>query len=115
MLLTVDENPNCELDFARVLNERSEPRPLTHVLRIRGEKEVWCPITAWNETGSCGPALARKVDDSSDGTCYLIYGDRWGLRLKDPSCSDPWDLKDAHQWGEPFLLLPASGLDLRFA
>jgi hypothetical protein len=115
MILTVDENPNCELDFPRVLNEQGDARPVTHVLRPRDGKDVWCPVIAWNETGASGPAMARKVDDSGEGTCYLIYGDRWGLRLKDPSCQHPWDLNDPHQWGEPFFLLPASGQDLRFA
>jgi len=60
------------------------------------------------------PAMARKVDDSGEGTCYLVYGGRWGLRLKDPRCQDPWSLDDPHQWGEAFLLLSADGADVRF-
>jgi hypothetical protein len=113
MYLSVDENPNCELPDARVFQERSEPQPLTHVLRMRGGKEVWCPIVAWGEKGEAGPAMARKVDDSGEGTCYLVYGGRWGLRLKDSDCQEAWDSRDPHQWGEAFLLLPADGADLR--
>ena len=113
MYLSVDENPNCELPDARVFQERGDPRPVSHILRRRADKDVWCAIVAWSESGAAGPALARKVDDSGDGTCCLVYGGRWGLRLKDPACTDPWDLQDPHQWGEPFLLLPADGSDLR--
>lgn len=113
--LSIEENPNCELYDARVFQERSEPRPVTHVLRRRGDKEVWCPLTGLSANTAAGPALARKVDDSGEGTCYLVYGGPWGLRLKDPDCRDPWDLKDPHQWGEAFLLLPADGSDLKFA
>jgi len=113
--LSIDENPNCELYDTRVFNESSEPRAVTEILRQRGNKEVWCPVVSWDAQGNAGPAYARKVDDSGDGTCYLVYGGRWGLRLKDPECQDPWNLEDSHQWGEAFLLLPSSGLDIRFA
>jgi len=115
MYLRTDENPNCEGIEPRVFQERTEPRTVTHILRTRDGREVWCPIVAWEDTGTTGPALARKVDDSGEGTCYLVHGGRWGLRLKDPACRDPWSLEDPHQWGEPFLLLPADGADLRFA
>src|SRR4051812_30132620 len=113
MYLSVDENPNCELPDGRVLQERGEPVRVAEVLRQRAGQEVWCPIVSWEAQGASGPAWARKVDDSGEGTCYLVYGGRWGLRLKDPTCQDAWDLHDAHQWGEPFLLLPADGADLR--
>ena len=114
MYVSVDENPNCELPDPRVFQERSEPLPVTYVLRRRMDKEVWCPIVAFGENGIPGTAMARKVDDSGEGTCYLVYGGRWGLRLKDPACQGPWNLQDPHQWGEAFLLLPADGSDLRF-
>ena|SRR6185295_6341910 len=112
--LSIDENPNCEMADPRVFQERSEPQPVSAVLRQRGDKDVWCPIISWDEQGPGGPAWARKVDDSGDGTCYLVYGGRWGLRLKDPACEHAWGAQDPDQWGEPFLLLPSDGADLRF-
>src|SRR4051794_34908458 len=114
MYLSIDENMNCELADGRVFQERGEPRLISHVLRPRQGQEVWCPIIALSDTGGSSAALARKVDDSGEGSCYLVYGGRWGLRLKDPACADAWSLDDPHQWGEPFLLLPADGKDLRF-
>ena len=111
MFLRVEENPNCEAVEGRVFTERSAPQPVREVLRIRSGQEVWCPITGWES----GPALACKVDDSGEGSCYLIYGGPGGLRLKEPSCEHAWSLDDPHQWGEAFLLLPPDGADLRFA
>src|SRR5437868_8777861 len=29
--------------------------------------------------------LFRSVEDSGEGMCYLVYGNLWGLRLKDRS------------------------------
>jgi hypothetical protein len=114
MFLRFEENPNSGFTDDRVFQERSEPRAVTHVLRKRQGTEVWCPVTGLDAQGHTVSALARKVEDSGEGMCYLVYGNLWGLRLKDPACSDPWSLDDPHQWGEPFLLLPSDGADLRF-
>jgi len=115
MYLTVEENPNCETIEGRVFNEREKPRSVTHVLRTLQGNEEWCPITGLAVDGKPCPALARKVDDSGDGTCYLVTGGAWGLRLKKPEDSSVWSLKAPEQWGESFLLLPGDGEDLRFA
>ncbi len=113
MFLRFDENENTGFVDDRVFQERSEPAIIKEVLRRRSGTDVWCAITGLNSQGLPVPALARKVEDSGEGMCYLVYGDRWGLRLKDPTCTDPWSLTDPHQWGEPFLLLPSNGEDLR--
>jgi hypothetical protein len=114
MFLRFEENPNCGFMEDRVFMERTDPHPVTHVLRLRLGEEMWCPVVAMDGTGHPGIALARKVEDSGEGMCWLVYGGLWGLRLKEPVCSDPWSLDDPHQWGEGFLLLPATGVDLRF-
>src|SRR4029077_8050648 len=74
MFLSTDDNPNCGLMEPRVFQERTDPQSVSHVLRRRGEKDVWCAIVAMENEGQPGPALARKVDDSGEGTCYLVYG-----------------------------------------
>src|SRR5438093_13653932 len=133
MFLRFEENPNTGFVDDRVFQERSEPRVVTHVLRRRGGRDLWCPITGLNEKGTPVPALARKVEDSGEGMCCLVYGGLWGLRLAEisegrgamgegksplPPLLSPldiqWSLEDPHQWGEPFLLLSANGADLRF-
>jgi hypothetical protein len=115
MYFTVEENPNCEVVEGRVFQERTPPRAVHQVLRSRGGREVWCDVTGLNlEMQQC-PAIARKVDDSGEGTCYLVTGGAWGLRLREAGSSGPWELAHVEQWGESFLLLPADGADLRFA
>src|SRR5690242_10181650 len=98
MYLRVEENPNCEAVEGRVFMERGEPpRRVMAVLRQCQEKEVWCSVTALGVDAVEQPAWGRRVEDSGEGTCYLVYGGAWGLRLKDPGCSDPWSLEDPHQ------------------
>lgn len=114
MFLRFEENPNTGFVDDRVFQERTQPREVTHVLRLREGKEVWCPVVGLNNVGVPEPALACKVEDSGEGICYLVYGGLWGLRLKDPACNEEWSMDDPHQWGEPFLLLSADGNDLKW-
>jgi hypothetical protein len=58
--------------------------------------------------------MAGLVQDSGDGSCYLVFGDEWGLRLREEDAPGLWDLQNPGQWGLPFLLLPDNGSDLRF-
>jgi hypothetical protein len=113
MFLRFEENPNFGFSDDRVFQERSDPKEVTQVLRNRDGKDVWCDVTGLNNVGVPQPALARKVEDSGEGVCYLVYGGLWGIRIKDPICKDEWSLNDPHQWGEAFLLLPADGADIR--
>lgn len=114
MFLSTDENPNCEFVEGRIFQELSGAQKVTHVLRQRGGREVWCEVTGLGDGGKPVSAMARKVADSGEGTCYLVYGGRWGIRLRESASENGWDVKDPDQWGEAFLLLPADGGDLRF-
>ncbi len=115
MFLRFEENPNTGFVDDRVFQERSEPQPVSHILRKRAGKEVWCPVTGVDKDGQFVPAQGRKVEDSGEGTCYLVYGGLWGLRLKESGSTDDWSLENNQQWVEPFLLLPPTGEDIRFA
>lgn len=115
MFLRFEENPNCGFVDDRVWKEEGEPRRVTSVLRRHGGEDVWCPVTGLDGDGQPIPATGIKVQDSGEGTCWLIYGGLWGLRLKAPTNDRPWSLEDSQQWAEPFLLLPPNGADLRFA
>jgi hypothetical protein len=114
MYFTVEENPNCEPVEGHVFQERTPARPVSHVLRTRQGREVWCRVTGLDRDLRERPAQAYKVDDSGEGTCYLVTGGLWGLRLQEAGSSDPWSLGNSKQWGEPFLLLPSDGADLKF-
>ena len=113
VLLQIPENPNCEQVDGQVFACRTPPRVVTHVRNRRGGPNGWCSVTGVDPGGELCPATACEVDDSGDGTCYLVMGGAWGLRFKDSPSR--WDLRDRDQWGEPFLLLGGDGRDLRFA
>ncbi len=106
MFLKFEENPNLGFVDDRVFQERSDPKIVTHILRERNGQEVWCPIVGLTEKGERIPAQACKVEDSGEGTCYLVYGGLWGLRFIDPATQTTWD--------EAFLLLPPDAQDIRF-
>ena len=114
MFLRFEENPNCGFVDDRVWKEEGQPRRVTAVLRRHGGEDVWCPVTGLDGHGQPIPAMGVKVQDSGEGTCWLIYGGLWGLRLKAPTNDRPWSLDDPQQWAEPFLLLPPNDADLRF-
>jgi hypothetical protein len=113
--LEIPENPNCDALDGQVFQCRSAARVVTHVRCNRAGMETWCEVTGFNLDGRVSLAMACEIDDSGDGTCYLVSGGTWGLRLKDSAASQPWSLEDSDQWGEPFLLVPADGQSVRFA
>lgn len=106
VLIQIDENPNCAAWDSQVFQPRTAPRPVSHVRVERNGSGVWCTITGLDEDAQPCPAMACIVDDSGDGACHLVYGGAWGLRLQDES--------GGSAWGEPYMLLPANGADLRF-
>jgi hypothetical protein len=114
MFLRFEENANCGFVDDRVWKEEGVPRQVDKILRVRSGQDVWCPITGLNDKGQPVPAQAVKVEDSGEGTCWLVYGGLWGVRLKDPDNLKTWSLDDTAQWGEGFLLLPPTGEDLHF-
>jgi hypothetical protein len=114
MFLRFEENPNCGFVDDRVWVHETDPRIVTHILRVRNGQDTWCPVTGLNEKGEAIPAQGVKVQDSGEGTCWLVYGGSWGVRLKDPTNEGPWSLDDTQQWPEPFLLLPPEGNDIQF-
>lgn len=114
MYLQFEDNPNCGFVEDRVLKHQGEPQRVEAVLRRVEGVETWCGVLGVDAGGKSVPAFAVKVEDSGEGTCWLVYGGRWGLRLSaKPSFSV--DLSDPTQWGEGFLLLPPDGQDLRLA
>ena len=103
--IQIDPNPNCETMDGLVFQPRSEPRAVTQVRIQRDGQERWCEVTGLNEGSQPCPAIASVIDDSGDGACYLVTGGEWGLRLQN----------GPDRWGEPYLMLPGDGADLRFA
>ncbi|HTA46326.1 MAG TPA: hypothetical protein VK789_27975 [Bryobacteraceae bacterium] len=106
VLIQIDENPNCAAWDGQVFQPRTPPKEVSQVRVERNGDAAWCEITGLDDGDKRCPAMACLVDDSGDGACLLVFGGSWGLRLNDVSKGDTW--------GVPYMLLPASGADLRF-
>jgi hypothetical protein len=105
MFLRFDDRGPLGFIDDRVFSETSEPQAVRQVLIQRKGHDLWCDIQGLDVKGSLTAAQARKVQDSGEGTCFLVYGGAWGLQLTDPATRETWH--------EPFLLLPPDGSTLR--
>ncbi|MBI3251803.1 MAG: hypothetical protein HYZ52_00590 [Candidatus Omnitrophica bacterium] len=103
MEIDVEANPNCPASGQFVFREIAPPRPIRGIrIEDRG-KEIDCDVTAVDEGGVFGRAFSVKVADSGSGFAFLIYGGKWGIRIRRVANADEaWDLSNRHQWGEPF-------------
>jgi len=46
-----------------------------------------------------------RIEDSSQGEAFLIYGGDWGVRLRPADNDGAWAHENGSQWGEPYLVL----------
>ena len=113
IVVDIAHNSNCPQADLRVFHDLGAAKAVT---AVRLEREhgspAWYAVTGWAANGAEGqpcPAYAQKVDDSGDGTAFLLYGGDAGVRLRPVGDSGPWRLDDARQWGEPFLIIGEAG------
>ena len=113
--IEIADNPNCAPVDLRVFHDLEPPHPAAQVRLERhpGAPE-WYALTGWTAEGHPCPALIQKVDDSGDGTAFLVYGGDAGLRLQPVASREPWGLGHPEQWGEPFLIV-SDAQDIRGA
>jgi hypothetical protein len=66
-----------------------------------------CSITGWSSENGGSPVAvyAVQIDDSSEGSAFLVYGGDYGVRLKPGDSEEPWDTASTDQWGETHLVL----------
>ena len=114
VFIQIDENPNCVPLDGQVFQPRSVPQPVVQVRSTRNGTVDWSDVAGLEADAEVCPAMACLIDDSGEGACYLVFGGAWGLRLRPPGSAKAWDIDAPDQWGEPYLLLPADGQDLRF-
>ncbi len=107
VFIQIDENPNCAAMDGQIFQPRSEARTIVRLRVQRRGEERWCWVTGVEEGGGKCDASAYLVDDSGDGSCYLVVGGSWGLGLRDSASGE--------EWGEPYLLMAANEDDLGFA
>jgi hypothetical protein len=102
----VDPNANCPMSASQVFKNIDAPFRVSAVRIYEGEPEGrLCAVTGWSEDEGPVQAFAVRVEDSSAGWAYVVYGGDWGLRLRPADSEAGWDLSDAEQWGETHLVL----------
>ncbi len=103
MQIEVEESPNGPGSDQFVFNELGKPRPVTAIRVDRMGCETVCDVTGVGRDGEWLTAHCVKINDSSEGHAFLIYGAAWGIRLRpQKSQNESWDFKSKNQWGEPF-------------
>jgi len=112
LFLVIEENPNCEA-AERVFAEAGKARPveLAQVNNSSGEA-VWCHVVGVDQDGKFTEAKAVLVEDSSEGTAWLIFGGSWGLRFRPATNAEDWSLESKDQWGAPFKVLDSSAVSI---
>ncbi|MBI4342187.1 MAG: hypothetical protein HY599_02330 [Candidatus Omnitrophica bacterium] len=106
IVIEIADNPNCSPVDLRVFHDLDAPQAVGAV-RLERQTGVpaWYAVTGWTAAGTSCPAYAQKVDDSGDGTAFLLHGGDAGVRLRPLAVQGPWRMEDPQQWGEPFLIL----------
>jgi hypothetical protein len=108
MYLDLPECANLPEACMATFQETGPPRTLARLRLWRDDRWAWCAVTGWSESGAV-PALIQAIEESGDGPALLAHGGDQGLRLAEvagPEAPAPrWDLDDATQWGEPFLIV----------
>jgi hypothetical protein len=113
----VEPNANCPMPANQVYKNISEPYPIAAVRIFEGDPEGRLfDVSGWSSAGGGSPsdAFGVKVEDSSAGEAWLVYGGDWGLRLRPTESLEDWSIDDADQYGETHLVLADEG-DLMFA
>ena len=106
VLIDIADNPNCTPVELRVFHDLEPPRSVSQVRLERRPGAVgWYAVTGWTAANCPCPAFMQKVDDSGDGTAFLLYGGDAGLRLQPVEAQEPWRVDHPCQWGEPFLII----------
>ena len=104
----VESNDNTPMMAQQVYKNIGVPFPVSHVRIYEGEPEgMLCSIVGWTsaESGPTAPAYAVKIEDSSEGSAFLVYGGDWGVRLRPAESDAPWSTDDMEQWGETHLVI----------
>ena len=104
----VELNDSSLMSADQVYKNLSDPFPVVGVRLHEGEPGgTPCAVTGWSSENGGSPieAYAVQVEDSSEGSAYVVYGGDWGLRLRPAESEGPWSLSDPSQTGETHLVL----------
>jgi hypothetical protein len=104
----VEASANSPMSAYQVYRNSGEPFPIERVRIYEGGPQARLyAVTGWSSEDGGRPArcFAVRIEDSSEGTAYLVYGADWGIRLAPAGGSPHWDVDAPDQWGETHLVL----------
>ena len=106
--IETEENPNCEWMPLQVYESHEESKPV-HLIKLEDPNypHGLYEVCGWSSTngGTPCPALFAPVSDSGQAVVYLVYGGDWGIRLRPEECEGNWEIGNAYEHGEPYLML----------
>lgn len=101
--INIEDNPNCRESGQVVFCTEGPRRRLASIVAATAEGDQVCDVTGVGPDGGFVPAYAQKIQDSGEGTAFLIFGGAWGIRLRaERHCGEPWSLDSPRQWGEAY-------------
>lgn len=106
--IQVEPNDNCPMSAQQVYKNLGAPVRVSRVRIYEGEPEgTLYAVTGWSSEAGGTPveAFAVQVEDSSEGSAYLVFGGDYGLRLRPDDSTAAWSLDAADQFGETHLVL----------
>jgi hypothetical protein len=104
----VESNDNTPMSANQVYKNIGARHPVSAVRLFEGEPEGRLfDLTGWSsdEGGSPCDAFAVQIEDSSEGSAWLVYGGDWGVRLRPTESLEDWSVDDPDQYGETHLVL----------
>ena len=108
----VEASDNCPMSANQVYRNLDLPFRVAAVRIYEGEADGrLCAVTGWSSRGdgSATDVYAVRVEDSSEGSAYVVYGGDWGIRLRPPKADGEWSVDNREQWGETHLVLADEG------
>jgi hypothetical protein len=104
----VDANDNTPMSASQVYKNLGMPFPVKAVLIYEGMPEgTPYEVCGWSSLMGGVPSMAYavQIEDSSEGSAYVIYGADCGIRLRPLGSDAEWSLDDTDQFGETHLVL----------
>ncbi len=107
----VEPNANTPMSAQQVYKNLNQPFRVAAVRIFEGEPAgKLYAVTGWSSDagGSACAVYGVRVEDSSAGSAYVVFGGDWGVRLRPVESTQPWSADDPGQFGETHLVLADS-------
>lgn len=106
--LEVEDNPSCDYMPLMLYEAHAAAVPVSQIMLDEPDRPPGLyAVTGWSSADGGSPcaAMYAPVSDSGQAVVHLIFGGDWGIRMKPAASNAAWDIDDAAQFGEPYLML----------